>query len=186
MRRGGRPAPVSTSSWTAAPTSTTHVSTGADHHPCRTARTDCPAPRRGPRASRSLMRTARSSASSVGRRCDRTTCGTAASASRSWTVAAGSSSTSGRAGRTWGRAGGASVPRGGAGRAGGRSRWDVGFGGVVAVGEDWETAAHRELVEEAGVEADLTYLGEATYEDDDVALGGRLSLARHDGPFHFA
>ena len=66
------------------------------------------------------------------------------------------------------------------------SRWDVGFGGVVGVGESWEEAAHRELLEEAGVDADLTDLGEGTYEDGDVRMVGRLYLARHDGPFHFA
>ena len=64
-------------------------------------------------------------------------------------------------------------------------RWDVAFGGVVGVGEDWGAAAHRELREEAGVEAGLQALGGGPYDDDDVSVLGRVYLARHDGPFTF-
>jgi len=64
-------------------------------------------------------------------------------------------------------------------------RWDVAFGGVVGVGEDWGAAALRELQEEAGVEAGLQALGGGTYDDNDVSLLGRVYLARHDGPFTF-
>lgn len=64
-------------------------------------------------------------------------------------------------------------------------RWDVAFGGVVGVGEDWGTAALRELGEEAGVVAGLQELGGGTYDDDDVSVLGRVYLARHDGPFTF-
>ncbi|HRW37036.1 MAG TPA: NUDIX domain-containing protein [Aquihabitans sp.] len=64
-------------------------------------------------------------------------------------------------------------------------RWDVAFGGVVAVGEDWGAAAQRELLEEAGIEAGLQALGGGTYDDGDVAVLGRVYLARHDGPFTF-
>jgi 8-oxo-dGTP pyrophosphatase MutT (NUDIX family) len=64
-------------------------------------------------------------------------------------------------------------------------RWDVAFGGVVAVGEPWEDAARRELQEEAGVDADLRPLGSGTYDDADVSVLGRVFLARHDGPFTF-
>ncbi|MEZ5138411.1 MAG: NUDIX domain-containing protein [Acidimicrobiales bacterium] len=64
-------------------------------------------------------------------------------------------------------------------------RWDVAFGGVVGVGEDWGAAAQRELLEEAGVEAGLQALGGGAYEDDDVSVLGRVYLARHDGPFTF-
>lgn len=65
------------------------------------------------------------------------------------------------------------------------SRWDVAFGGVVGVGEDWGIAALRELEEEAGVEAGLQELGGGTYDDADVSVLGRVYLARHDGPFTF-
>jgi 8-oxo-dGTP pyrophosphatase MutT (NUDIX family) len=64
-------------------------------------------------------------------------------------------------------------------------RWDVAFGGVVGVGEDWGPAAQRELREEAGVEAGLQAIGGGTYDDGDVSLLGRVYLARHDGPFTF-
>lgn len=65
------------------------------------------------------------------------------------------------------------------------SRWDVAFGGVVGVGEDWGVAAIRELREEAGVEAGLQELGGGAYDDHDVSVLGRVYLARHDGPFTF-
>lgn len=64
-------------------------------------------------------------------------------------------------------------------------RWDLAFGGVVGVGEDWGAAALRELQEEAGVEAGLQALGGGTYDDADVSVLGRVYLARHDGPFTF-
>ncbi|MCU1372449.1 MAG: Low-specificity L-threonine aldolase [Ilumatobacteraceae bacterium] len=64
-------------------------------------------------------------------------------------------------------------------------RWDVAFGGVVGVGEDWGEAALRELREEAGVEAGLQDLGGGPYDDAEVSLLGRVYLARHDGPFTF-
>jgi 8-oxo-dGTP pyrophosphatase MutT (NUDIX family) len=64
-------------------------------------------------------------------------------------------------------------------------RWDVAFGGVVGVGEDWGQAALRELREEAGVEAGLQEIGGGVYDDFDVSVLGRVYLARHDGPFTF-
>lgn len=64
-------------------------------------------------------------------------------------------------------------------------RWDVAFGGVVGVGEDWGQAALRELREEAGVEAGLQEIGGGAYDDFDVSVLGRVYLARHDGPFTF-
>ena len=66
------------------------------------------------------------------------------------------------------------------------SMWDLAAGGVVAAGESYEVAAHRELAEELGVEvADFHYLGEGHFVDESVALIGRGYLAGHDGPFTF-
>ena len=46
--------------------------------------------------------------------------------------------------------------------------WDIAFGGVAGVGEDWHTAAERELAEEAGiVEVELIDLGLSSYDADD-------------------
>jgi isopentenyldiphosphate isomerase len=63
--------------------------------------------------------------------------------------------------------------------------WDVAFGGVVEAGEPWELAASRELHEETGIKAELSYLGEDVYRDDTVREWARIYLARHDGPVDF-
>lgn len=68
------------------------------------------------------------------------------------------------------------------------SRWDLSVGGVVTAGEDWVSAALRELSEEVGVTAarvDLEYLGERTYVDEDVDELARIWTTVHDGPFEF-
>jgi len=63
--------------------------------------------------------------------------------------------------------------------------WDLAFGGVCDVGEDWEPSAHRELLEEAGVTGTLLDLGPVAFEAPGVALVGRFYACRHDGPFTF-
>lgn len=63
--------------------------------------------------------------------------------------------------------------------------WDLAFGGICDVGEDWPTSAARELLEEAGVEASLDDCGPVHFEAPDVALIGRLYRCRHQGPFSF-
>ncbi len=61
---------------------------------------------------------------------------------------------------------------------------DVTVGGVVAAGEDYDTAAARELAEELGVaDAVLARLGPTTYTDAGTRVRGMVYLARHDGPF---
>jgi isopentenyldiphosphate isomerase len=65
------------------------------------------------------------------------------------------------------------------------SRWDLAFGGVVAVGEGWDDAAVRELAEEAGLVADLEHLGSESYDDTDVRELSEIYLARSEGPFSF-
>ena len=64
--------------------------------------------------------------------------------------------------------------------------WDIAVSGVVAAGEPRELAAARELAEELGVAAELGYLGEGSYEDDDVREVARIYQARTEGPFDFA
>lgn len=63
--------------------------------------------------------------------------------------------------------------------------WDLAFGGVCDVGEDWELSAHRELMEEAGVSGELTDHGPVSFEAPGVALVGRFFVCRHEGPFTF-
>jgi len=61
---------------------------------------------------------------------------------------------------------------------------DVTVGGVVAAGEDYDTAAARELREELGVAGvALERLGRTAYADPATRVRGMAYLARHDGPF---
>mgnify|MGYP000751623903 CR=1 FL=1 len=55
--------------------------------------------------------------------------------------------------------------------------WDLAFGGICDVGEDWLASAHRELMEEAGVSGELTDHGPVSFEAPDVALVGRLCVS---------
>ena len=53
--------------------------------------------------------------------------------------------------------------------------WDIAFGGVVGVGEEWTAAAERELEEEAGlVGTHLTLLGSGSYDGDDGRIEARV------------
>ncbi len=61
--------------------------------------------------------------------------------------------------------------------------WDVCFGGVLAAGEAWDDAAHRELREEAGIDALPTLVGIGAWTGPDTAVQGRVYLVRSDGPF---
>ena len=64
--------------------------------------------------------------------------------------------------------------------------WDIAAGGVVVAGETYEAAARRELEEELGIEADVEFLGQSRYVDDDVAEMCRGYRVVHDGPFEFS
>ena len=65
--------------------------------------------------------------------------------------------------------------------------WDVAVGGVCAPGEDWTTAAHRELSEELGVEgAVVESLAGCAYDDSEVKLVAHVFVCRTEGPFRFA
>lgn len=67
------------------------------------------------------------------------------------------------------------------------SWWDISFGGICGVGEDWVTAAERELWEEAGLRDTLHSSehspGLVTYDGEDGAVIGRVFVARtNDDP----
>ncbi len=67
------------------------------------------------------------------------------------------------------------------------SKWDVAFGGVPAVGESSESAAIRELAEEAGLALDPTQLvdlGEASSEDSHTRWRGRFFTTIDDAELH--
>lgn len=66
---------------------------------------------------------------------------------------------------------------------------DVAVGGVVNAGEDFTSAARREVAEEIGLEdIEIEEIDGGKYQsfyDDTVSLIGRCYLLRHGGPFHF-
>lgn len=61
--------------------------------------------------------------------------------------------------------------------------WDICFGGVLSAGEDWDAAARRELLEEAGIEGDVRPLGHGRWEGEGTAVVGRVYEVVHDGPY---
>ena len=65
--------------------------------------------------------------------------------------------------------------------------WDVMAGGVVAVGEDDDAAAARELAEELGIDGVvLEALGVGRWDDVDSKEICHLYRVVHDGPYRFA
>ena len=62
------------------------------------------------------------------------------------------------------------------------SYWDVCFGGVLNSREGWADGARRELLEEAGIDAEPVELGRAAWAD---LVLGRIYRVDHDGPFRF-
>lgn len=63
------------------------------------------------------------------------------------------------------------------------SYWDIAVGGVVAAGENYDSAALRELDEEVGITGvPLMALGMGTYSDNMVSLVGKCFMAIYDGP----
>jgi len=62
-------------------------------------------------------------------------------------------------------------------------RWEIAAGGVVAAGETVEESAERELKEELGVDAALSYLFEMYYEDALNRVFCHVFKTNHNGPF---
>lgn len=61
--------------------------------------------------------------------------------------------------------------------------WDVAVGGVVAAGEDYESAARREVAEEVGLgNATVEPLFSMSYEDQLTRVHGRVYACASDGP----
>jgi 8-oxo-dGTP pyrophosphatase MutT (NUDIX family) len=61
--------------------------------------------------------------------------------------------------------------------------WDIGAGGVVTAGEERAESAHRELYEELGVRAELSFVGVGHHDDDFSREVCHIYAAVHDGPF---
>jgi 8-oxo-dGTP pyrophosphatase MutT (NUDIX family)/uncharacterized protein YqgV (UPF0045/DUF77 family) len=61
--------------------------------------------------------------------------------------------------------------------------WDIGAGGVVGAGESRTDAAVRELDEELGITADLTFIGVGRHDDEHAREICHIYAAVHDGPF---
>ncbi|MBU0675187.1 MAG: NUDIX domain-containing protein [Proteobacteria bacterium] len=61
--------------------------------------------------------------------------------------------------------------------------WEVAAGGVVLDGESFEESARRELAEELGILAELTFYFDFFYEDERNRVFGRIFIALHNGPF---
>jgi isopentenyldiphosphate isomerase len=61
--------------------------------------------------------------------------------------------------------------------------WDVAVGGVLATGESFDTGAHREGLEELGVELGVKVLFPFRYADESTVLQAMVYRAVHDGPF---
>jgi len=67
------------------------------------------------------------------------------------------------------------------------SRFDIGFGGVLAAGESFAAGAARELGEEAGVVGiDLERIGAGAFDDGTVREHAEVFVTRSDGPFSFS
>jgi len=63
------------------------------------------------------------------------------------------------------------------------SHWDPCVGGVLAAGEDFDSGARRELLEELGVSAPLVPLFPVRWADTQTIAHGMVYRVVHDGPF---
>ena len=60
--------------------------------------------------------------------------------------------------------------------------YDVAAGGVLLAGESYEESACRELEEELGITAELTFCCDHFHDAFDNRVWGRVFTCRHDGP----
>ena len=60
--------------------------------------------------------------------------------------------------------------------------YDVAAGGVVLAGESYEESAERELGEELGISAGLSFCFDHFHDGPDNRVWGRVFTCRHDGP----
>lgn len=60
--------------------------------------------------------------------------------------------------------------------------YDVAAGGVVLAGESYEESADRELTEELGITAPLTFCLDHFHDGPDNRVWGRVFTCRHEGP----
>lgn len=60
--------------------------------------------------------------------------------------------------------------------------YDVAAGGVVLAGESYEESAYRELGEELGIVAPLTFCFDNFHAGPDNRVWGRVFACHHDGP----
>ena len=60
--------------------------------------------------------------------------------------------------------------------------YDVAAGGVVLAGESYEDSAERELFEEMGIRAPLTFRFDHFHDDPENRVWGRVFTCVHDGP----
>ena len=66
------------------------------------------------------------------------------------------------------------------------SRWEIGCGGVLAVGETFDEAARRELAEELGIDTEPHWVGMNVYRQPPLDVIGGCYELTWDGPITFA
>jgi isopentenyl-diphosphate delta-isomerase type 1 len=65
-------------------------------------------------------------------------------------------------------------------------KWDTSVGGHLNIGEDYESAAYREMKEELGIEGvELTFLYAYPLRNEIESENVRTYLCRHDGQINF-